>query len=80
MNNSQYFNKIQYNIIPEKLSVDKRSMFCVTHRPIDEEMFVVIAESQAHQYGLRKSDILLKNLGREVNLETFRNIADSASQ
>jgi predicted metalloprotease with PDZ domain len=74
----EYMYKLGINYTEEKPSEDKRPMFGITQRPNEDGMSEIIDPGRAYQYGLRSGDIILKILGREVNLETFRSIADSA--
>lgn len=74
----EYMYKLGFDYTEEKPSEDKRPMFGITQRPDEDGMSVIMDPGQAYQYGLRSGDIILKILGREVNVQSFRSIADSA--
>lgn len=74
----EYMYKIGFNYIEEKLSDDKRPVFGINVKLNENSELIVENEGKAQSFGLQRGDILVRVLGQEVSLQTFRNIADSA--
>lgn len=72
---AEYFNKIGFNYVPEKVSTDTRPTFgCGIG--LDQNNNLIIAEmtKEAKELGLKVGDVIKSFNGREFNMQTAREI------
>ena len=75
----EYFNKLGYKYIKERISEDTRPTFGVGLTMNDKgELAAIMVGEEAQKFGLRDGDVFVSVLGQEVTMETAQAILQQA--